>query len=54
MKKMVKSFSRKDLMMNDHIINYWTKKIFGIDKKVIEKEFLHQQIAKAMSENLSK
>ena len=47
LKKMVKGFDKKDLLMNDHIINFWVRKIFKINKKVIQKRFLHQQIAKA-------
>ena len=51
MKKMMKPF-QKHLLLNDHVMNSKIEKWFKTKKKVINKTFLKNQIAKEMNINL--
>ncbi len=46
-------FGENNLLRNDHEINHWINKCFGTRHKVIQHDFLHSQIAKAMIQNRS-
>ena len=40
-------FSKSDLLKNDHEINHWINTVFGVENKVIERDFLCNQISQS-------
>ena len=51
LERFVKKFSATDRLLNDHLVNRMVKKIFKTKSRVIDKEFLCQQICKSMKTN---
>ena len=46
-------FKSQTPLVNNHIMSYIVKKVFGIDGKVIDRPFLKKQICKQMNENIA-
>ena len=53
MKNITTPFKSPRPLVNDHIMSYIVKETFGVNRKVIDRPFLKEQICRQMNENIA-
>ena len=53
MKNITSPFKSQTPLVNDHVMSYIVKKMFGINEKVTDRHFLKKQICRQMNENIA-